>query len=169
MSLRGIRAAIGLGLVATLAGMTLTAGPAAAADEKPITKTSSTGEAGTMTEVEAAAADSICINLEYAGTQWGGRFICDYGFDAYSFPNGTLQIFVIGPDYAVYTRWRTGTTLSAWVNLGGQVKRGEYSSPWVTGSGYSPTINVYGNTAGLVLYTRTRSSSTGAWSAWARR
>jgi len=54
---------------------------------------------------------------------WGGTFYCQDG-DAntnwYQMPNGYWQVFVVGTDNAVWTRWQVPGGLSSWASLGGR-------------------------------------------------
>jgi len=54
---------------------------------------------------------------------YGGTWYCGYDYEFYHFDNGVTQIFVVGPGWNVYTRWkRTNGTFSSWVNMGGEVR-----------------------------------------------
>ncbi|MFD7836143.1 hypothetical protein [Streptomyces sp. NPDC059761] len=52
----------------------------------------------------------------------GDKYICEYGVTQRHFPGGVEQ-FIIGSDYAVWTRWRYDDSPSSyfgnWVSLGG--------------------------------------------------
>jgi hypothetical protein len=177
MSLRRIRTMLGAALVAVLAGVTLTAGPAVAADRSTFsTTTLPGGQVLKMTVVgQAATGEKLCVGY-ITSILVSGTIFCNYAQPLYYFPDGTIQLFAIGTDYAVYTVWWSAHSgVSPWVDLGGQVKRpakiGDtsdhaYDSPWVTGyPGYTPTVGVYGNRADFVYYTRTRSTA-GTWGPW---
>jgi hypothetical protein len=54
---------------------------------------------------------------------WGGTFYCQDGDSSpnwYQMPNGYWQVFVVGTDDAVWTRWEVPGGLSSWTSLGGQ-------------------------------------------------
>ncbi|MEU4159183.1 hypothetical protein [Actinoplanes sp. NPDC026670] len=54
-------------------------------------------------------------------SNWDGVFFCDS--DAYwPKPDTYPQVFVVGPDRNVYTRWSSATTVSGWQNMGGTCK-----------------------------------------------
>ncbi|WMX43965.1 hypothetical protein [Streptomyces roseicoloratus] len=91
----------------------------------------------------------------------GGAYICEYGEAWHTFPNGTRQVFVVGTDFAVWTRFNnTAGTWSSWQSLGGTVRSGV----WVDGSGtWNPTISVVGMDG--ERWFRHRLSS-GSWTAW---
>jgi hypothetical protein len=101
-------------------------------------------------------------------TALGGAFYCDgssaSGEAWYQFPNGLKQLFVVGSDNAVWTRWQESNgSYHAWYSMGG------YSLSYpvvVNGSGYSPQINVVGQD-GTYWWYRVRDSLTATWSAWA--
>jgi hypothetical protein len=177
---RHVRIMIGAALAAVLAGTTLTAGPAAAAAESRTTITA-TGHTITKTPLAQAAAtaadEPVCV-LTVDGVNWGGLILCNYPTPGHMFSNGTFQVFAVGTDYAVWTRWESAYyTLSGWVSLGGQVRRGNparpttdfaYTRPTVLGSQGTPEIYVWGNTTGsFVSFFRVRSAS-GIWTPWAR-
>jgi hypothetical protein len=71
----------------------------------------------------AAASPQICHSPFY-----GGDYYCEYPVLVYTFPrtgilpNVTQQVFVIGTDYSVWTRWHTNGKLSDWVSLGGKIR-----------------------------------------------
>jgi hypothetical protein len=105
-----------------------------------------------------------CSDVTY---NLGGTFYCDpVGGDTgetwYAFPNGALQLFVIGTDNAVWTRWSNAavTSWSGWTSMGGSAT----SYVYYHGSGYTPTIDVVGSD-NKTWYHRTRSSS-GSWTGW---
>ncbi len=136
------------GLAATtlvLAAMPLIAAPATASAAPQRTTTSS-------------AASYICFEL-----QLGGSWYCDFGETWYQFPNGTWQVFVIGLDYAVWTRWENPDhTWSGWTSMGGNCR----SRVHVTAHhGRTPTITVTGMDGNH--WHRTRSVD-GHWPAWHR-
>jgi hypothetical protein len=106
----------------------------------------------------------------------GGTFFCtssgDYtsGEAWWTFPNGTKQLFVIGTDNAVWTRWNnTSGNWSAWTSMGGIAIRFPpqfYSQGifLVTGSGtYTPDLTVVGTDGGV--WHRERGGD-GVWGAW---
>ncbi|MFB7476066.1 hypothetical protein [Kitasatospora sp. NPDC056184] len=71
-------------------------------------------------------------DITYEEVAWalGGRMVCGQGFNRYipevQFSNGVTQIFVIGTDFGVWTRWwYPGRDPNpAWVSLGGHVSAG---------------------------------------------
>jgi hypothetical protein len=100
---------------------------------------------------------------------WGGGGFCDT--DAtYTMPSGYQEIFMIGLDHAVWTRWNSSSGLSGWVSLGGYCAN--TGSPLGLGnvSGYDNWtwyVNCTGGD-GAAWY-RTRfggSDGTGTWNGW---
>jgi hypothetical protein len=155
MRIRGLRRYLAAALISLVAG-TLTMTPAQASTVRSHPSATSAA-VRTMT-----ATTSICTDASL-----GGSFYCDSttsGEAWYQFPNGLWQLFVIGTDNAVWTRWEESNgSYHGWYSMGG------YSSSYpvvLNGSGYSPQINVVGRN-GTYWWYRVRSSSTGSWSAWA--
>jgi hypothetical protein len=70
------------------------------------------------TPASAAPDTRICDDDAF-----GGTYYCAYGVRDFYFRDGTYQIFVIGTNFSVYTRWRSQGFYSLWVNMGGQVRR----------------------------------------------
>ena len=89
----------------------------------------------------AAAPEPVCSSLVHKGVEYGGWRYCNYRVGTHSFRNGTEQVFAVGLDYAVWTRWSTNGRLSQWVSLGGQVHRSDYRSVWMTNG---PSVNAIG-------------------------
>jgi hypothetical protein len=94
----------------------------------------------------------------------GGTYICDHGMAIATLAGGRKQVFVVGPNHAVYSRWELGPDRwnEAWYNMGGNV--------------WSPVQIKHNNTDHLLIeatgsngyrYSRHRNASTEAWSAWA--
>jgi hypothetical protein len=101
-----------LGVVLVFATIATAAAPAPAA---PVTPTRA-----------AAAAECVQKSTIVDGIEFRGRRLCYYGIGANYFPDGTLQIWVVGTDHAVWTRWvTTGGVFSDWVSMGGRVKHGD--------------------------------------------
>ncbi|WP_369212774.1 hypothetical protein [Streptomyces flavofungini] len=55
-------------------------------------------------------------------TEGGGVYICEYGITNHQLLRGEKEQFVVGSDYAVWTRWTTGGKWSSWASLGGNVR-----------------------------------------------
>ncbi|CAM5470364.1 hypothetical protein [Streptomyces tanashiensis] len=95
---------------------------------------------------------------------WGGNVVAGYGCSEYALPNGEEQVFGVGTDGAVWTRWsRTNGTLSSWTSLGGQAR----SSVSAEGYGWAITLSVIG-TDGNWWYNNRGGTSSGGWSGWHR-
>ncbi|WP_130511958.1 hypothetical protein [Krasilnikovia cinnamomea] len=98
---------------------------------------------------------------------FGGTFLCggNYGEGKafYKFSNGTEEIFVIGTDHAVWTRWTVvGGELSRWTTLGGRSEIG----PIVTNRGRDAVSVTIRDSQGTA-WARDRSTA-GRWGDWRR-
>ncbi|WP_125811273.1 hypothetical protein [Actinoplanes sp. ATCC 53533] len=113
--------------------------------------------------VSAAPAAAAAVDVCHHATL-GGSYICDYGVTTGTLADGRKQVFVVGTNYAVYSRWQLGggTWSASWYNMGGDVR--------------SPIQLTHNNTNHLRIevtgtdgfrYFRHRNASTEAWSAWA--
>ncbi|WP_406111667.1 hypothetical protein [Kitasatospora purpeofusca] len=81
--------------------------------------------AGIGLSAAPASAGDINIPARCSDKQFGGSFLCggDFrdGVTYFGFQDGNSEIFVIGTDNAVWTRWTSGGShkLSSWTSLGG--------------------------------------------------
>jgi hypothetical protein len=117
---------------------------------------------GVTPAVAAPAAPAATAATCTGDAYWGGEFICNTDILIWTYPSGKRQIFGIGTDYAVWTRWELGTSgLSPWTSMGGQAVSGVY---YQSGSGYAPTIRTVGFNGSR--YYNTRNASTTKWSGW---
>jgi hypothetical protein len=110
---------------------------------------------------QAAAAPRVCTDED----EWGGRWYCKYGMFAHSVDDGAYQVWVIGTDYAVWTRWRAANgAYSQWQSMGGQIIRTGDNSHWIVCDTLlvNLTVQVVG-TDGKSYY-RTRQDN-GIWTA----
>ncbi|WP_443057903.1 hypothetical protein [Streptomyces sp. KLMMK] len=48
----------------------------------------------------------------------GGKYICDYDVKDHALPNGEKEQFLVGLDYAVWTRWTINKQWTEWVSMG---------------------------------------------------
>ncbi|MFI8198464.1 hypothetical protein ACIF6K_18340 [Streptomyces sp. NPDC085942] len=71
-----------------------------------------TAIAGVAVSVTPAQAADICT----AGGK--GKYICKYGVTKHDLPNGEDEQFLVGTDYAVWTRWTTNGSWSSWTSMG---------------------------------------------------
>jgi len=105
-----------------------------------------------------AAAPSTCTDPEY-----GGTFYCGYGEWVVTLSSGVEQVFVVGTDYAVWTKWhRTNGTYSSWTSLSGEVNHSVSTNNFVVCYPSNLYVNVKG-TSGQYYY-KSRSESSGSWS-----
>ncbi|MGW6863572.1 hypothetical protein [Streptomyces sp. NPDC054901] len=51
----------------------------------------------------------------------GAQYICEYGVTNHALPGDQREQFLVGTDYAVWTRWTTNGKWSGWYSLGGTV------------------------------------------------
>lgn len=108
----------------------------------------------------------------------GGTFYCtdgDYstGEAWWTFPNGTVEVFVVGTNRSVYTRWTIDGVgwSSGWTNMGGQsasfpplfYEGGSLHQ--TSGGSYTPNLEVAGLNGGNP-YHRQRQTN-GTWTGWA--
>ncbi|MBF6048517.1 hypothetical protein GO001_25475 [Streptomyces sp. NRRL B-1677] len=68
--------------------------------------------AGLAVAVTPAQAADTCT----AGG--GGKYVCDYGVTDHKLPNGEKEQFLVGLDYAVWTRWTVSKQWTGWVSMG---------------------------------------------------
>ncbi|MCX4960525.1 hypothetical protein [Streptomyces virginiae] len=91
----------------------------------------------------------------------GGDYICEYGEAWMTYPAGNRQVFIVGTDFAVWTRWQfAGGSWSEWTSMGGTVRSGvriEGNNTW------NPTISIVGMDG--ERWSRHRLTS-GSWTSW---
>ncbi|RSS60525.1 hypothetical protein [Streptomyces sp. WAC06614] len=160
--MHGTRRSTLLAAVALAAAALLSAPAAATAAPVP-------GVSAAPMEPDVPAAPGTCTDPTFGGTFYcGGTYGSGKAF--YTFSNGTREIFVIGADHAVWTRWtRTDGSLSAWTSLGGQGHAAPRILPRSTNS-FAVRVRDYTRGSDSVPYTeyeRVRSSS-GSWTSWYR-
>ncbi|AZM92504.1 hypothetical protein [Streptomyces sp. W1SF4] len=87
----------------------------------------------------------------------GGDYVCEYGEAWQTFPDGTRQVFIVGTDFAVWTRYgNTSGGWSGWESMGGEVRGGvriEGNHTW------NPTISAVGRDGDLWFRHRLNSGS----------
>lgn len=118
------------------------------------------GILGAILPVTSASAQICHLPL------YGGDYYCQYPVLTYDLvPGETQQVWVIGTDYSVWTRWNTNGRLSNWVSMGGRIRH-----PYHTGDFYfftcggKPVIVVVG--LDNLQWYRLRQSD-GVWTSWA--
>lgn len=112
------------------------------------------------------APESCRSATSYAGYQWGGLRLCAYRWGAHHFSGGTIQIYVVGTDYRVFTKWRNPNgSFSAWQVLrDGRVLPGDH---WSIVAGVTeglPLVKVVGDEAAARIWCIVRLPS--GWTAW---
>lgn len=103
MPLRTTRTAVA-GLLLAVASVLITQPASAAPAPRDITVT-----AITATQRAGSAACSYTeatSDTPLYGIQWGGRRLCYYSWGGHNFGQGTLQVYVVGTNRFVYTKWR---------------------------------------------------------------
>ncbi|MEX2984264.1 hypothetical protein [Streptomyces sp. C36] len=70
----------------------------------------------TMAGLAVAGAPAQAADTCTAGG--GGKYICDYGVKEHALPSGEKEQFLVGLDYAVWTRWTVGKQWTGWVSMG---------------------------------------------------
>lgn len=109
-------------------------------------------------------ADTGLASCVTGTRNWGGNVLSQYGCTEYDLPNGEQQVFGIGTDGAIWTRWsRTNGTLSSWTSLNGQGR----SSVYAGGTAWAITLSVIG-TDGNWWYNNRGGTASGGWSGWHR-
>ncbi|MEU4208935.1 hypothetical protein AB0F13_02830 [Streptomyces sp. NPDC026206] len=108
---------------------------------------------------QAAPAKAAANYCHVSGL--GGDYICEYGEAWITYPAGNRQVFIIGTDFAVWTRWQyAGGSWSEWTSFGGKLRSGvrvDGNNTW------APTISAVGDDG--ERYYRHRLSS-GSWTGW---
>ncbi|MER7824933.1 hypothetical protein ABTX85_20485 [Streptomyces sp. NPDC096097] len=113
----------------------------------------------TASPAQAAAPASAAGFCHVSGL--GGDYICEYGEAWLTYPAGNRQVFIVGTDFAVWTRWQyAGGSWSEWTSMGGTVRSGvriEGNNTW------NPTISIVGMDG--ERWSRHRLNS-GSWTPW---
>lgn len=124
--------------------------------------------AGIGLSAAPASAGDIGDPAHCSNKQFGGSFLCggDYGDGGtyFRFQDGNTEIFVIGTDHAVWTRWTSGSThkLSSWTSLGGYFTSKVAIGRQTLGGAF--TITSRGSDYNH-MWSRDRGQN-GNWSAW---
>lgn len=112
-----------------------------------------TGAQTTRPEVAApsgttANPSTVGICTDSSGFNLGGRFFCGDAYGPgelfYTFPNGVIQLFVIGTDHQVWTRW-SNTSETSWTGWSSVLGGSCWGWRQPFGSGYTPGIIVIGS------------------------
>ncbi|MFE6055283.1 hypothetical protein ACFQ6N_31420 [Kitasatospora sp. NPDC056446] len=115
-----------------------------------------------------ASAGDIGVPAHCGNKQFGGTFLCggDYGDGGtyFFFQDGNSEIFVIGTDQAVWTRWTSGSShkMSNWTSLGGSFTSKVSITRQTIGGAF--TITARGGDYNH-MWSRDRSQS-GNWNSW---
>lgn len=128
---------------------------------------------GAMAGTASAASASTSASSKASGTctdtanNLGGSFFCGgaygpTGEEWYYFPDGVQEVFVIGTDHAMWTRWTNGSgNWVGWTSMGGSC----WSLSDIPYAGYTPTVTVAGSDGNPWAKQR---QSDGHWTAWYR-
>ncbi|MEU1122210.1 hypothetical protein ABZ371_01125 [Streptomyces sp. NPDC005899] len=117
----------------------------------------------------AVAGLTVAVAPAQAGTcatEGGGVYICEYGITNHQLLRGEKEQFVVGSDYAVWTRRTTGGTWGGWVSIGGNVRsRVEAAHAYIgTGNDIETTLLVRGTDGNQ--WTAMRPALGKAWTPW---
>lgn len=101
----------------------------------------------------------------------GGLYICDYGVTNHALPNGQKEQFLVGLDYAVWTRWTISGQWTGWVSLG---KPDPFGSARATNAvkvedqqvGGDFRTTIYLNNSNGPVVSRTRLALGSGWTPW---
>ncbi|MFD0403218.1 hypothetical protein ACFVHI_34670 [Kitasatospora sp. NPDC127121] len=118
----------------------------------------------------AAPAEAGTATVGICHSVWGGDFYCasddpNHGEAWLHLPQGQDEVFVIGTDGAVWTRWNgmNGTWLSDWKSMGGHF---QVTTPavrtWANPDSY--TISAIGTDGRQ--WVNSRNNLSGNWSGW---
>ncbi|MFJ8313984.1 MULTISPECIES: hypothetical protein [unclassified Streptomyces] len=129
----------------------------------PVTGKAAKPAIARLTQAERAAAP-IPRNELCHHPVMGGSYDCDYGEEWYVYSNGVKQMWVIGSDRQVWTRWsRPDGSFVGWRPFGGQATSG-LEVVLDESQGMGAVVRVRG-TDGKPYY-RERDPNTGAWTDW---
>ena len=169
-----IRRSAALLAASALAGGALAVMPAAEASAAPSPQPvpyANSGLANSGEEIDAATASTPgSVRQNSDGwchfTNWGGTFYCYPDvLDAVYWvkPDGYPQVFVIGSDKSVWTRWSSASGTSGWKDYGGTC-RPNYGLT-ASSSGWRITVACVGTDS--AWWHRTRNAD-GNWTAWTK-
>jgi hypothetical protein len=73
-----------------------------------------------------ASAAPAAVGSWCTVTPWGGIFECTYSMKVHTFSNGVVQVWVIGTDWAVWTKWMyPNGQMTDWQSMGGIAYHGQ--------------------------------------------
>lgn len=150
-------------LVATAVMVTALAGAGVSAAVPASASTAATA-AHASPQIVPPPGDGGNCTLNY----WGGLEPCNSAAAVWTMPDGRQQVFAIGIDYGVWTRWEVpGGGLSDWVSLGGKVDSNEDFVNITARVDWGVTIQVTG-TDGYSYYLDRQNAVNGSWDSWHR-
>ncbi|WP_406192913.1 hypothetical protein OH807_01800 [Kitasatospora sp. NBC_01560] len=120
-----------------------------------------------LSAAPASAGDIGGTPAHCSSKQFGGTFLCggeyDGGVTSFAFRDGTSEIFVIGTDHAVWTRWTTNSSgkLSAWTSMGGSFTTKVDITRQTLGGAFTITSRGSDNR----MWSRDRAQN-GNWNSW---
>jgi hypothetical protein len=98
-------------------------------------------------------------------TSWGGTYYCG-SQSWYGINNQLFQVFVIGSNNAVWTRWSNTSGVSGWTSLGGSCEQATNSTSVSNDPANLWFFAVFcKNRNNGAYYNRVRAAN-GSWSAW---
>jgi hypothetical protein len=113
------------------------------------------------TPASAAPDTRICHDASF-----GGNYYCGYGLRDFYFRDGTYQIFVIGTDFGIWTRWRAQGFYELWYDMGGEIRHSYAAADFrrIT-CGSQPIVLVMGTDNRWWSNAR---RTNGSWTGWMR-
>ncbi|MFF8593012.1 hypothetical protein ACF061_16560 [Streptomyces sp. NPDC015220] len=123
--------------------------------------------------VAAAAVAGLAVATAPAqanecGAEGGGRYICEYGVSEHQLPEkGRKEQFVVGTDYAVWTRVGKDGTWGRWVSLGGVARSKVIIESGYQNDDFITRVNVFGTDGSL--WFRFRPEIGESWTPWDKR
>ncbi|WP_369215587.1 hypothetical protein [Streptomyces flavofungini] len=94
----------------------------------------------------------------------GGRYICEYGVSEHQLPDGWREQFIIGTNYAVFTRAGVNGKWSKWQSLGGVARSQVYIESGYQGGDFYTRVFVERRDGSN--WQRIRPSLTKVWGPW---
>ena len=99
---------------------------------------------------------------------WGGSFFCQANtYDWWhQFPNGSWEVFVVGTNNQVWTRWNSSSGLSSWTSLSGQCLFNVLITGVDPNDGWHITIACTAVGSGVTYYNKRIGEASGHWIGW---
>ncbi len=119
-------------------------------------------DADTEADDDAVGQTESALSYCHLPAPWGGTYICSYGWHGMPLKDGTREVWVVGTDYNIWTRWQSPSgALSRWVNMGGSIRHGGTAQDFILMQCNIATLNI--RRADLRYYNNSR---TPPWTGW---